>query len=54
MGGMGGYVGLNYQSADFLIKLYEIDKPKEVFDDLRIIERAALKAMNEDLLREKK
>lgn len=45
--GMGGYVGLNYQSIEFLFKLFEVEDQKAVFDDIRVIEMAALRVLNE-------
>lgn len=45
--GMGGATGLNYQSVDFLFKLFKIKKRDVVFDQIRIMEIAALKHFNE-------
>jgi uncharacterized protein DUF1799 len=46
--GMGSAVGLNYQSVEFMFKLYadEVADPKAMFEDLREIELGALKAKN--------
>jgi len=51
--GMAGVtVGLNYQSVEFLFKLYNVKHPKRTFNDLRIMEQAALSTM--EARREKK
>lgn len=42
--GMGERVGLNYQSVDFLIRLYPTKKRRQVFADLQIMEMSALQA----------
>lgn len=43
--GMSGAVGLNYQSLEFLFKLYRTKKRKEVFEEICEIEFGALEAM---------
>ncbi len=42
----GACVGLNYQSIEFLFKLFDIHEPREVFERLQIMERAAREAFN--------
>jgi len=42
--GMGVIVGLNYQSVEFLFKIYEVKDPKQMLEDLRAIETGALRA----------
>jgi hypothetical protein len=44
--GMGAHIGLNYQSVDFVFALLDIKNRKEVFDDLRVMELAALAELN--------
>jgi hypothetical protein len=46
-GAVGGCLGLNYQSVEFVMNLYKPDEPKSVFKDLQIMESAALEIFNE-------
>jgi hypothetical protein len=48
VGGMGSvvYLGLNYQSAEFLLKIYDIEKQAETMDLIQEMESAALQIMN--------
>ncbi len=43
--GFSGPTGLNYQSIDFLFKIYSIKNRKAIFEDIQVIEGAALKEM---------
>lgn len=45
---MGGavYLGLNYQSLEFLFTLYKVKNRRRMFEDIRIMEKAALALMN--------
>jgi len=43
---MGGVVGLNYQSVRYLFKIYGIENEKQVFEDLQLMEFAALPILN--------
>lgn len=43
---MGGIVGLNYQSVEFLFRIEGIDNPREMLADLQVMEAAALDVMN--------
>ena len=45
--GFAGPTGLNYQSIDFLFKIYSIKNRKAIFEDIQIIEGAALKEMRD-------
>lgn len=45
--GMGAVVGLNYQSVDFVLKLYRYKKRDEIFTDLQLIERGCLSVFHE-------
>lgn len=45
--GMGSVVGLNYQSVDFVLKLYKYKKREEIFSDLQLIERGALSVFHD-------
>ena len=47
IGGMGSVIGLNYQSAEFLFRIYDVKDPKSMFEDLRIIENGALNLIRE-------
>jgi hypothetical protein len=44
--GMNGATGLDYSSLPFLMELYKIDDRELVFNDLRVLEAAALKMMH--------
>lgn len=44
--GMGSIVGLNYQSIEFLFKLYKVKNPRRMLADLREIETGVLEAMS--------
>lgn len=46
-GSAGGAFGLNYQSLDLLFKLYKTRKRQAVFEQLQIMELAALQVLNE-------
>lgn len=45
--GMGDRAGLNYQSLEFLLKLYPTKKRRRIFEDIQIMELAALQACQE-------
>lgn len=49
LGGMGGVVGLRYESLPAMLDLLGIKKParREVLAALRVMESAALKVLNE-------
>lgn len=51
--GMGGFVGLSYESVSFMLKLYysdlEVEEVKTLFEELQIMEFAALSVLNEGL-----
>jgi len=42
----GAFIGLNYQSAEFLIKIHNVTHPIDMMDDLQAMEVAALKVIN--------
>lgn len=43
---MGGVVGLNYQSLQILFKIYGIENEKQAFEDIQVMEYAALPILN--------
>lgn len=43
---MGGMLGLNYQSVDFLFRIEGIENQREMLADLQIMEVAALQVLN--------
>lgn len=43
---MGGVLGLNYQSVEFLFKIEKIENQREMLADLQLMEVAALRVMN--------
>lgn len=45
---MGGVIGLDYSVLQMLFDLYDISNRQEVFEDLQIMEREAIKHMNKD------
>jgi Phage related hypothetical protein (DUF1799) len=47
--GMGGviYLGLNYQSVEFLLKIEQTKRREEVFEHLQAMESAALEILNQ-------
>ena len=45
---MGGVTGLDYSVLQMLFDLYDISNRQEVFEDLQIMEREAIKHMNKD------
>jgi hypothetical protein len=42
----GGFVGLNYQSAEFLFKIHHVANKAEMMNDLQAMEIAALQVLN--------
>lgn len=42
----GAFIGLNYQSAEFLFKIHGVKQPAEMMEDLQAMELAALRVMN--------
>lgn len=46
---MGGYVGLKYEvllGASGLMSLYDVENPREMLEDLQVMEAAALAELN--------
>jgi len=46
---MGGYVGLKYEvllGASGLMSLYDVSNPREMLEDLQVMEAAALAELN--------
>lgn len=48
MGGMGGVIGLRYEALPLVLKLQGIQRrrQRELFDALRVMERAAITEIN--------
>lgn len=44
---MGGYVGMNYQSAEFAFKIYNVKNRREMLEGLQTIEFEVLKVVDE-------
>jgi hypothetical protein len=42
--GFGGREGLDYSVLEWLLKLYPEDNPRQLFEDLRVMEAAILEA----------
>ena len=45
---MGGVTGLDYSVLQMLFDLYDISNQVEVFEDIQIMEREAMKLLNKD------
>lgn len=43
----GGWVGLNYQSLEFLLKIHKLANKAEIVESIQIMEAAALQILNE-------
>jgi len=46
---MGGYVGLRYEvllGAGGLMSLYDVDNPRELLEEIQVMEAAALSELN--------
>lgn len=46
VGGMGAFIGLNYQSVEFLFRIEGIEDQRELLADLQVMELAALQGLN--------
>ena len=42
----GGFLGLDYQSAEFLFKIHHVAEQAEMMNDLQAMEMAALQVLN--------
>ena len=42
----GAFLGLNYQSAEFLFKIHSVADPAAMMNDLQAMEMAALQVLN--------
>ena len=45
---MGGVTGLDYSVLQMLFDLYDISNRVEVFEDIQIMEREAMRLLNKD------
>ena len=52
--GMGGPIGLNYQSVKYVFELHEIENPREMLEDIQTIEFAVLSVYREKAEKEVK
>ena len=43
---MSGILGLDYAAVAWLLKLYEVEGPRALLEDLQIMEAAAMMALN--------
>lgn len=48
VGGMGGFLGLRYESVDFVFRTYKIKNKKEVLEGLQVMELAAMRELNKE------
>lgn len=47
IGGMGAaYVGLDYQSVAWMFSIYNVENPRQLLEDLQVMEAAALEVLN--------
>ena len=44
--GFGGFIGLNYQSAETVLRIYAVEDRAETFESLQVMEAAALEILN--------
>ena len=44
---MSGVIGLDYAAVRWLFKLYEVDEPRSLLEDLQVMEVAAMAVINE-------
>lgn len=44
----GGVIGLDYSALAWLFKMYEVEDPRALLEDLQIMEGAALTVMNQE------
>jgi len=44
---MSGVIGLDYAAVRWLFKLYEVDEPRSLLEDLQVMEAAAMSVINE-------
>jgi len=43
---MAGVLGLDYVAVAWLLKLYEVEDPRALLEDLQVMEAAAMMALN--------
>lgn len=43
----GQLIGLDYNTARWLFELYDVEDPRQMLEDLQVMERAAMEAMHE-------
>ena len=43
---MGGVLGLDYVAVAWLLKLYEVEDPRALLEDLQVMEAAAMMTLN--------
>ena len=43
---MGGYLGFNYPGVESFLRMNRVKRQREVFEDLQVMESAALEIMN--------
>lgn len=46
VGGMGAFIGLNYQSVEFIFRIEQVKNQRELLADLQVMEQAALQVIN--------
>jgi len=47
VGGMGGFLGLDYASVDAVFRIYKVKNRPERLDDIRVMELSAVGILNE-------
>tara|TARA_R100001594_G_scaffold140690_1_gene186004 strand:+ start:2057 stop:2269 length:213 start_codon:yes stop_codon:yes gene_type:complete len=48
VGGMGGVTGLDYAAVIQVIKLWEVDDPTSVLEDIQVMEATAMAILNKE------
>jgi hypothetical protein len=46
--GGGKFIGLDYNAARWLFELYDVENPRQLLEDLQVMERAAMEAINKE------
>lgn len=48
VGGMGGFLGLRYESLDLFFRTYSVTPTPEILEGLQVMEIAAMGALNKE------
>ena len=45
---MNGLIGLDYGAVQWLFRLYEVDDPRSLLEDLQVMESAVMRVLNKE------